>query len=65
MAILPRACGWRRPSTTGGFGTSERCACIHSSYTIDTAIAVWGICLAPRAKRRLPEPWRFLAELVL
>jgi hypothetical protein len=29
------------------------------------AIAVWGVFLGPRAGRRLPEPWRFLAEMVL
>ncbi|HWS36339.1 MAG TPA: YrdB family protein [Actinoplanes sp.] len=29
------------------------------------AIVVWALFLAPRAGRRLPEPWRFLAEVVL
>ncbi|GAA1616852.1 YrdB family protein [Actinoplanes couchii] len=29
------------------------------------AITVWGLYLAPRAERRLPEPWGFLAEVVL
>jgi hypothetical protein len=26
---------------------------------------VWGLLLAPRAKRWLPDPWRFALELVL
>jgi hypothetical protein len=26
---------------------------------------VWGLLIAPKAKRRLAEPWRFLCELVL
>lgn len=26
---------------------------------------VWGLLIAPKAKRRLAEPWRFLVELVL
>ncbi len=29
------------------------------------AIAGWGLFIGPRATRRLPEPWRFLAEAVL
>ncbi|MEV1115213.1 YrdB family protein [Actinosynnema sp. NPDC049800] len=30
-----------------------------------TAAVVWGAAIAPRARRRLPEPGRFLVELVL
>lgn len=29
------------------------------------AATVWGLLIAPKAKRRLAEPWRFLVELVL
>lgn len=29
------------------------------------AIVVWGMYVGPRARRRLPEPWRFLAEVML
>lgn len=29
------------------------------------AAAWWGLLVAPRAKRRLRDPWRFAAELVL
>ncbi|MDN5863446.1 MAG: YrdB family protein [Salinisphaera sp.] len=26
---------------------------------------LWGLCLAPRARRRLPHPWRLVVKLVL
>lgn len=29
------------------------------------AITAWGLCLAPRAKRLLPEPWRMAVEVML
>ncbi|GIK56417.1 MAG: hypothetical protein BroJett015_20800 [Chloroflexota bacterium] len=29
------------------------------------AATVWGLLIAPKAKRRLADPWRFLVELVL
>jgi Protein of unknown function (DUF2568) len=29
------------------------------------AVVIWGIGIAPRARRRWPDPWRFCAEVVL
>ena len=29
------------------------------------AATVWGLLIAPKAKRRLADPWRFIVELVL
>lgn len=29
------------------------------------AATVWGLLVAPKAKRWLPDPWRFVCELVL
>ncbi|HRQ40953.1 MAG TPA: YrdB family protein [Chloroflexota bacterium] len=29
------------------------------------AATVWGLLIAPKAKRRLADPWRFMVELVL
>jgi uncharacterized protein DUF2568 len=29
------------------------------------AVVIWGIGIAPRARRRWPDPWRFWAEVVL
>ncbi len=29
------------------------------------AAAIWGLLIAPKAKRRLADPWRFLVELAL
>lgn len=29
------------------------------------AVTIWGLLIAPKAKRRLADPWRFLLELVL
>ena len=29
------------------------------------AATVWGLLIAPKAKRRLADPWRFLVELAL
>ncbi len=29
------------------------------------AAVVWGLVMAPRAKRRLADPWRFIAEAVI
>jgi hypothetical protein len=29
------------------------------------AVIIWGIGIAPRARRRWPDPWRFCAEVVL
>jgi hypothetical protein len=28
-------------------------------------VVIWGIGIAPRARRRWPDPWRFCAEVVL
>jgi hypothetical protein len=28
-------------------------------------IVVWGVFVAPKALRRLPDPWRFAFELVI
>ena len=27
--------------------------------------AIWGVCLAPKSSRRLDDPWRLVAEIVL
>lgn len=29
------------------------------------AAAIWGLWIAPRARRRLPDPWRLVLEIVL
>jgi hypothetical protein len=29
------------------------------------AVAIWGVGIAPRARRRWPDPWRFGVEVVL
>jgi len=29
------------------------------------AIVIWGFAIAPRAKRRIPDPWRLAAETML
>ena len=29
------------------------------------AATVWGLLIAPKARRRLADPWRFIVELVL
>ena len=29
------------------------------------AAAIWGLAIAPRARRRLPDPWRLILEIVL
>ena len=29
------------------------------------AVVIWGVGIAPRARRRWPDPWRFCVEVVL
>ena len=46
-----------------GLGTAANIAL---AVLAPVAVAIiWGLALAPRARRRLPQPWRLGAEIVL
>ena len=34
-------------------------------FAVVAAAAIWGQWIAPRARRRLPDPWRLILEIVL
>ena len=36
-----------------------------AALAVVAAAAIWGLWIAPRARRRLPDPWRLILEIVL
>lgn len=36
-----------------------------AALAVVAAAAIWGLWIAPRAGRRLPDPWRLIVEIVL
>lgn len=36
-----------------------------AALAVVVAAAIWGLWIAPRARRRLPDPWRLILEIVL
>ena len=36
-----------------------------AAVAVVAAATIWGLWIAPRAQRRLPDPWRLIVEIVL
>lgn len=36
-----------------------------AAVAVVAAATIWGLWIAPRAQRRLPDPWRLVVEIVL
>ena len=48
-----------------GLTAAWRCGFRWPRSAVVAAATIWGLWIAPRAQRRLPDPWRLVVEIVL